>query len=271
MDLPTTRKNAMPAAPTPFKRLKLTPTWWLRALAVVAVLGTLAVSAPLIAVAVTAGAGLLTLAGMAVVGFVALQALPLGLQKLENRLLLARKQEARENPIEQLQNDCLRRAERLQTFRQALVTIGGQIESMRDMVKERKDKAPHHVLDKQERAIARMDHFYQANIARLQEAHQALDAFRTQVTQKAFEWEFAQAGQVVMAALNPSEMQDLMQDLLSDEALRSVQNRFNLVFSELDVDMRSINAPTRDYLASTAPDPLDELSVLHTRTTRRLP
>jgi hypothetical protein len=58
---------------------------------------------------------------------------------------------------------------------------------------------------------------------------------------------------------------------LSDEALRSVQNRFNLVFSELDVDMRSINAPTRDYLASTAPDPLDELSVLHTRTTRRLP
>ncbi len=260
----------MPAAPNARKTFEIPRTWWLRGVAMAAVLGALAVSAPLITMAVTAGAGLLALAGMAIFGFVALQAIPLGLQKLENRLLQARKQEARENPIEQLQNDCLRREERLQTFRNALVTIGGQIESMRDMVKERKGKAPHHVLDKQERAIARMDHFYQANIGRLQEAHQALEAFRTQVTQKAFEWEFAKAGQVVMAALNPSEMQDLMQDLLSDEALRSVQNRFNMVFSELDVDMRSINAPTRDYLASTAPDPLDELSVLHTRTPRML-
>jgi hypothetical protein len=74
-----------------------------------------------------------------------------------------------------------------------------------------------------------------------------------------------------MAALNPAEMQDLMQDLLSDEALRSVQNRFNMVFAELDVDLRSINAPTRNYLASAAMDPLEELSVLQTSTTRKLP
>ena len=121
-----------------------------------------------------------------------------------------------------------RREERLQTFRRALVNIGAQIESMRQMLHERKDKAPHHVLDKQERAIDRMNHFYQANIARLDEAHRALEDFRTQVKQKVFEWEFAKAGQDVMAALNPSEMQDLVQDLLSDEALRSVQNRFNL-------------------------------------------
>jgi hypothetical protein len=250
--------------------LEIPRTWWLRAIAVTAVLGALAASAPLIVMAISAGAGLLTLGGMAIFGFAALQALPLGMQKLENRLLQARKQEARDNPIEQLQNDCLRREERLQTFKRALVSIGGQIESMREMLHERKDKAPHHVLDKQERAIARMDHFYQANIVRLKEAHQALEDFRTQVTQKAFEWEFAQAGQVVMAALNPAEMQDLMQDLLSDEALRSVQNRFNMVFAELDVDLRSINAPTRNYLASAAMDPLEELSVLHTQTPRRL-
>ena len=258
----------MPATPNTQKRFDIPKAWWLRAIAVAAVVGALAVSAPLITMAITAGAGLLTLAGMALVGFVALQAMPLALQKLENRLLQARKQEARDNPIEQLQNDCLRREERLQTFRRALVCIGGQIESMRVMVAERKGKAPHHVLDKQERAIARMDHFYQANIGRLNEAHKALEDFRTQVTQKAFEWKFAQAGQVVMAALNPTEMQDLMQDLLSDEALRSVQNRFNMVFAELDVDLRSINAPTRNYLANTAMDPLDELSVLQTHTPR---
>lgn len=260
----------MPAAPNKLKQFEVPKTWWLRAIAVAAALGALTVAAPLITMAVTAGAGLLALAGMALFGFAALQAMPLGMQKLENRLLQARKQEARDNPIEQLQNDCLRREERLQTFKRALVNIGGQIESMRQMLHERKDKAPHHVLDKQERAIARMDHFYQANIGRLKDAHDALEDFRTQVTQKAFEWEFAQAGQVVMAALNPTEMQDLMQDLLSDEALRSVQNRFNMVFAELDVDLRSINAPTRDYLASTAMDPMEELSVLHTQTQRNL-
>ncbi|MBK6595585.1 MAG: hypothetical protein IPG23_24365 [Burkholderiales bacterium] len=260
----------MQTAPTVKRPLEIPQTWWLRAMAAVAMLALLAITAPLITLAVTAGAGLITLGSMALVGFVALQALPLGLQKLENRLLKLRKQEAQDNPIEQLQNDCLRREERLKAFRRALVNIGGQIESMRQMLHERRDKAPHHVLDKQERAIARMDHFYKANIARLDEAHHALEDFRSQVKQKVFEWEFAKAGQDVMAALNPSEMQDLVQDLLSDEALRAVQNRFNMVFAELDVDLRSINAPTRNYLADTALDPMEALSVMHQKPARSL-
>lgn len=242
-------------------RISIPPTWWVRGLAVAALLGFLAFAAPVIALAASAGVGLATLGLMGLAGFVAVQCIPLGMQKLENRLLQLRKSEARTNPIEQLQNDCLRREERLQSFRRALVTIGGQIESMREMVQERKDKAPYHVLDKQERAIERMDQFYRANITRLDEAQQALEAFRTQVKQKVFEWEFAQAGQVVMAALNPSEMQDLMQDLLSDEALRSVQNRFNMVFAELDVDLHSINAPTRNFLTDSEAEPLEALSV----------
>jgi hypothetical protein len=104
----------------------------------------------------------------------------------------------------------------------------------------------------------------------LDEAHHALEDFRSQVKQKVFEWEFAKAGQDVMAALNPSEMQDLVQDLLSDEALRAVQNRFNMVFAELDVDLRSINAPTRNYLADTALDPMEALSVMHQKPARSL-
>jgi hypothetical protein len=33
--------------------------------------------------------------------------------------------------------------------------------------------------------------------------------------------------------------------LLTDEALRSVQLRFNTVFAELDVEMRSMDSPAR--------------------------
>jgi hypothetical protein len=247
---------------------RTTNIWPVRALAVFATIALLALSAPLVWAAVSAGAGLLALAAMAAAGLLGFQAIPLTMQKLENRLLQMRKAEARANPIEQLQNDCLRREQRLQEFRQALVSIGGQIESMRQMVQERKHMAPHHVLDRQERAIERMDQFYRANIGRLEEAHHALEAFRTQVKYKVFEWEFAQAGQKVMAALNPSEMQDLVQDILSDEALRTVQNRFNMVFAELDVDLRSINAPTRDLLTGSAFDPMDALAV-HSTPVRR--
>jgi hypothetical protein len=223
--------------------------------------GVLTLSAPLIWGAVVAGAGIAVLAVMAVIGFTCLQLLPLGMQKLENKILSLRKAEARQNPIEQLQNDCIKREERLQSFRRALVTIGGQIESMGQMVDERRHTDPAHILDRQDRALKRMTHFYNANIRRLEEAQVALEAFRHQVKQKMFEWEFAQAGKVVMAALNPRELEDLMQDLLTDEALREVQSRFNNVFAELDVEMRSMSSPTHNYLERNDLEQMEALTL----------
>lgn len=241
--------------------------WAIRGGAVLGSAALLSVCAPLIWSAVSAGVGLMALAALAFTGFAVVQALPLAMQKMENRILQLRKAEARANPMEQLQNDCLRREQRLQTFRRALVNIGGQIESLGQMLEDRKLKDPSQVLDRQQRALQRMTQFYEANIRRLGEAHQALEAFRHQVQQKVFEWEFAQAGQVVMDALNPNEVEDLMQGLLTDEALRSVQNRFNAVFAELDVDMRSVNAPTREMLIDQEFAPMGALDVstIHTR------
>jgi hypothetical protein len=235
--------------------------WLLRGAATAAMVGVLTLSAPLIWGAVVAGAGIAVLAVMAVIGFTCLQLLPLGMQKLENKILSLRKAEARQNPIEQLQNDCIKREERLQSFRRALVTIGGQIESMGQMVDERRHTDPAHILDRQDRALKRMTHFYNANIRRLEEAQVALEAFRHQVKQKMFEWEFAQAGKVVMAALNPRELEDLMQDLLTDEALREVQSRFNNVFAELDVEMRSMSSPTHNYLERNDLEQMEALTL----------
>jgi hypothetical protein len=221
---------------------------------------------PLIWAAVSASLGLAALAGVALVGVAAFQALPLGLQKLENRILAARQAEAQANPVEQLQNDCLRGEQRLLSFRRALVRIGAKIESMTQMVQERAQQDPGHVLDRQLQAIQRMRHFYECNLVRLNEAQSALEAFRHQVKQKMFEWEFAQAGQVVMSALNPGELEDLVQDLLTDTALRSVQERFNTVFAELDVEMRSIQAPTHGLLDSST---LERFGALHLPTARQ--
>ena len=232
----------------------------IRIAAVAGTVGLLAVSAPIIWAAVSAGIGLAALTVMAVGGAAIFQLLPYALQRLENRILRLRKAEARANPIEQLQNDCLRREQRLQSFRLALVTIGGQIESMTEMVEERRHLDPGHVLDRQQRALQRMSHFHACNLRRLDEAQDALEAFRHKVKQKLFEWEFAQAGEAVIAALNPTELGVLMQDLLTDEALRGVQDRFNAVFAELDVEMRAIDAPTRGLLADSGLEQMDALA-----------
>jgi hypothetical protein len=243
--------------------------WTVRIAAIAATVGLLALSAPIIWSAVSSGLGLLALTLMAVLGMAVFQALPLAMQMWENKLLQLRKAEAQANPIEQLQNDCLRREERLQSFRRALVTIGGQIQSMKQMVAERSHSDPGHVLDRQQQALKRMAHFYECNLVRLEEAHDALKEFRHQVKQKMFEWEFAKAGQQVMAALNPNELNDLMQDLLTDEALRSVQNRFNTVFAELDVEMRSMDSPAQRLMDEAAFDPMDALTLPKMTTPRR--
>lgn len=245
--------------------------WLPRVAAVTAVSFGLALSAPLIWGAVAGGMGLLALALLAAFGVVVFQAVPLVMQRLENRLLAARKAEARANPIEQLQNDCMRRELRLASFRRALVEIGTQIENMRQMVDDRRQIDPAQVLDKQDRALQKMTQFHDVNINRLEQAHAALQAFRQQVQHKLFEWQFAQAGQVVMQAMRPAEVAELMQDLLTDEALRSVQSHFNSVFAELDIEMRALDAPTRRYLDRNQLDGMEQLRMPASPLPRSLP
>lgn len=234
-------------------------TLGLRAAGVALVISALALAAPLVWSAVSAGLGLLALAGIGVVGMAAFQALPYLMQRLENRLLRLRKEEARRNPMEQLDNDCLRREQRLLSFRKALITIGAQIESMREMLDNRRQVDAAQPLDRQQRALARMADFHALNVRRLGEAQAALDDFRRTVAQKRFEWEFALGAEVIWESLNPSKADELLQDLLSDQALRAVQSRFNAVFAELDIEMRSVEGPGRRMLDASQLDRLDAL------------
>jgi len=242
----------------------------LRAMAVAGLLALLALATPLIWAAVSAGLGLAALAGLGAVGFAVFQTMPLALQKLENRLLAARKAEALSNPVEQLQNECLRRAQRLMEFRRALVSIGAKIESMTEMVQERAHLDPNHVLERQMRALQRMRHFYDVNVQRLNDAQAALEAFQTQVKRKAFEWEFAIEGRIVMRALKPDARENLLQDLLTDTALRTVQDRFNTVFAELDVEMRTMKGMEDFPLDFSATARLDTLQLPPEKARRKL-
>ena len=234
---------------------------WLRALTAVAGVAALALFAPVVWLAASGGVGLLVLGGILGLGFAAVQALPLLGQKLENSLLSARKAEARRNPIEQLQNEVLRRAERLRSFRKALVTVGGQIESIRQMIENSQSKFSGPVLARQERALEKLEQFHHINIARLNQAQAALQEFKNTVEQKQSEWQIALAIDDANRALDPNTADNLIQDLLADTALRTVQDRFNSVFAELDVQMSSMDGPTRSLLDDQSLDHMGALNL----------
>ncbi len=220
------------------RSLRAAPAPLVRVAAVAATVSLLAMSVPVVWAAVSAGLGLLALAVVAAGGVMLFQALPWGLQRLENSLLKMRKLEAGTNPIEQLENDVLRRAQGLAEFRSALATVGGQIESIRQLLDERRHKDPGHVLERQQRAMQRLVDFYSANLARLDQAQLALADFRSTVDRKKSEWTLAQAIGLAHKALDPDAAEYPLQALLSDEALRTVQERFNTVFAELDIQLR---------------------------------
>lgn len=235
------------------------PISLVRAAAVAATVLLLAASVPVVWAAVSAGLGLLALAVLAIGGTALFQALPWVLQRMENRLLRLRRAEARANPTEQLHNEVLRRSERLTTFRSALATIGGQIETITQMLAERRHLDPGHVLERQQRALQRLVQFHGANLQRLDLAQAALQAFREQVRHKVVEWEVSLAIEIAGEAIHPGDAGHLMQDLLTDEALRAVQDRFNTAFADLDIQMRAMDSPARDMLAETGPARPDAL------------
>jgi hypothetical protein len=242
--------------------------WWVRVAAVTALAILLSMSTTLIWSAVSAGIGLLSLGAIAAVGMLTIAALPLGLQRLENRMLSLRKAEARRNPIEQLQNEVMRRAERLVTFRKALVAVGSQIESIKQMVEVSQTKYSGQVLARQERALQRLEQFHRLNIARLNQAQSALQEFKSTVEQKQREWEIALAIDDANRALDPNAGENLIEDLLADTALRAVQDRFNSVFAELDVQLNSFDAPTRDLIDRSGLQHLDALTLPSTKSRR---
>ncbi|MEO7495138.1 MAG: hypothetical protein ABIT83_18000 [Massilia sp.] len=215
--------------------------WAVRAVAVLGGIGLLAVLAPVIWGAVSGGMGLIALAIVAAVGVGLFQTLPLLGQKLENRLLAARKAEARANPIEQLQNFLLQKRQRVVAFKEAVVRIGAQIKSMSDMIEERKRQKPGYDATKQENAVKAMREAHRLLVDKYKNAEQALEQLSDVIEDKKFEWKFGQAGQAAIQNLNATSGQELLNQMLADEAFDSVRDNFNQVFSELEMEAAKLS------------------------------
>ena len=202
----------------------------------------LAVLAPIIWAAASATFGLIALGVTGLVGFALLQAMPLFGQKIENAILKARKAEARDNPIEQLQNFLRQKAQQVAEFKVAVTTINAQIKNLQSMVEQRKRERPGYDATAQERSIAAMTDAYEALRQKYKNAEKALADLQLAIQDKEFEWKFSQAGQQAMQSLNATSGKELMEAMLADEAFSSVTDNFNKVFAELEVEAQNLTS-----------------------------
>ncbi len=215
-------------------------SWIVRIGAIAALVVVLGIAAPLVVSAAVAGAGLVALGITGLAAFAMIQALPWLGQRLENRLLAARRKEARRNPIEQMQNELLRRSEQIRSFRTALAGVQAQIEGLQDMLDTRRQQTPGHDLRKPESVLARMRSVYASHVDRLACAESALQDFDKHVAAKRFEYQCALELEQINHALHGSDSTRMLEQMLADEATQAVQQRFNQAFAALELDHQLI-------------------------------
>lgn len=213
----------------------------IRAGVVVAGVVLLAVALPVIYFAWLSALGLIGIGLTAVIGIAAVRALPYLGQKWENKLLSMRMGEARANPIEQIQNNVLRKASQLNAFKGGLTQIGGQISTLESTLKEQKKRDPEEDFAEQDAALAKMKQFYRAKQGSYATAYAALEDYKKAVERAKFKYNFGTSAQGIAQAMNSQDAKTLVENMLADEAFKAVDQRYNTAFAALDMDSAEIN------------------------------
>lgn len=213
----------------------------------------LAVALPVAIMAVQAGFALVAVGALAVGGYLTWRRVPLWIQRNENsiteasnrernRHLTALKQDARTNPVEQLQNYLLSKKGQLDKYMDFVKQIGSQVKSTSDMLDERKRQKPDKDYSKKDQAVNAMGKAYQFHLQKVEAGKKALNDLKEAVEDAQFDWKFGQAGQAAMQNMKALEGQDLLNEMLASESFDAVRTNFNNVFSDIEVQIGTINS-----------------------------
>lgn len=197
--------------------------------------------------AIKAGLTLLAAGAILAVGVYSLLRFPLWMLKQENKVRelimqernehLARlKAEARKNPIEQAENDYLRRDKQYDAFKKAMEQIGSQVGSCRSKLEKLKADKPNYDLSEQVRAVEKMELYYNNRLDRLKQAKIKLEAFKEKIAEARTKWDFALAANAAIAVMNATDQDSRMQEILTEVSFEAVQSEFDGIFAKLDVD-----------------------------------
>jgi hypothetical protein len=213
-----------------------------RATVAIGAIGILALVLPVVYFAFLSTLGLVGIGITGALGYAFIQALPMLGQKWENKLLGLRKSEARANPIEQIQNNVIRKAQQLKAFKDGMELIGGQIGSLESSLKDQARKDPEDDLRDQWEAVEKMKLFYEKKKENYRAAAAALEEYKKAVERAKFKFGFGNAAQGIANAMNDTDAKTLMENMLADEAFAAVDQRYNQAFAALDIDSLELSS-----------------------------
>lgn len=202
----------------------------------------LALLAPLIWAAVSAGVGLIVLMVIASVGIGIFQTLPLLAQKWENKVLELRREEARKRPIETLNHFLVQKKTDVKNFKNAVTNIGTQIRSLYDMITNRKKEKPNWDSSEKEASLVQMNQAHEALKKIYQDAEVALVQLEEKIEDAQFDWKWGEAGGQAIESINKLSGEDVIEKMLANEAFDSVRDNFNRVFSVLDMEAAKLTS-----------------------------
>jgi hypothetical protein len=205
------------------------------------VVGVMALLAPVLWAAVSAGIGLIALGVVGAVGVAMFQMLPLLGQKLENRILDMRKAEARRRPIEQIQNSLMERSHRLDLYREVVERIGGRIKARAQAVQDRMDLKSSYDPKRHLEALTVARKAHEQMVQKFHECEEALVKMREKVDDAQFDWEFSEDFMKTKQDIKAASGQDILDGILVDESFKAVRDQYNNVFASLEMDIQSIN------------------------------
>jgi hypothetical protein len=207
-----------------------------RAGVVVALVAAIGLATPLIGLAVAGGAGLMLLGAFAIVGIGVVQALPLIGQKWENKLLQLRKEEARQNPEEELDKRVMYKKEQLRKAQEALCVIAGYVRGLSRMIAKEEKDDPGHDISHLHKTLESMQGFVCSRVEKMKLATEKLAEFDKAVKRWKFEHRFAQQGKIALDSIKNMEGADTMGELLTAEAIQAIEEKFDSVFGEMDIE-----------------------------------
>lgn len=213
----------------------------------------LVVILPLAILAVKAGLALVAVGALGLGGLVAWKKIPRWILSVENRErervmaeqnrhIAALKAEARKNPIEQAENEYLRRSKQYEAFKQAMEMIGGKVSAFKSKLDRTKKEKPQYDLSEETQAYEKMRLFYVNRVERMKIAYVKLGAFKEKIEQARTKWEFQLDANMAIRAMNATDQEARINEILTEVSFDSVQQEFDSVFAKLDVDAAELNS-----------------------------
>lgn len=218
-----------------------------RAAAVVGTVIVLGLAASLLWAAALGTISLGIIGGMGLVMVGVARSLPLIGQKFENRLLAARKAEARENPVEQKQNEAIRRQQILDIRAEALKEAQTDIRNMASGLDKSERENPGQDFSAERTDLQRAATLLTSKIEKYKAAVEAQEEFVRHNRALAAKYEFGQNMARTNSKLGMTDKEFATNQFLADEADKAMLSSYNRAFADMDfefqLDASSVPAP----------------------------